>query len=74
MYTDFGGIYLWTDGKQSKAGRLEVWEGVRHNQTKRKFNPYIPTSVPGPPNMLAAVPKKRNKKLQQRNTMQDDDE
>ena len=74
MYMDFGGIYLWTNRKQSKARRLEVWERVRHNQKKINNNPYIPTSVPGPPNILAAVPKKWNKKLGQQNTMQDDDE
>ena len=29
---------------------------------KKKFNPYIPTSVPGPPSMSATVPKKRIQK------------
>jgi len=40
MYKDFCGIYLWPNKLQRKAGRLEVWERVRHNQ-KIKFHPYL---------------------------------
>ena len=59
---------------KARLGGWKCGKGSGTTKLKKKFNPYIPTSVPGPPNMSAAVPKKQNKKLGQWNTMQDDDE